>query len=185
MALTDLLTQIADSIRSKDGTTDPIVATDFPQRILDITSGGGINGFDVSQGSFVLSTDHALYVDGVENNFIFEHGLSVIPDAVIIFSFDGDYPKRELSTISIAYMLPLYDRKNYDVPIAHHSCIWRINGSANASSTLATGYDTEDIVSADYKNVIVGKNVLTTKDFIFPAGKQYVWLALAWKGESA
>ena len=41
MALTDFLTQIADSIRSKDGTTEPIVATDFPQRILDIPSGGG------------------------------------------------------------------------------------------------------------------------------------------------
>ena len=36
MALTDLFTQIANSIRSKDGTTDPILATDFPQRILDI-----------------------------------------------------------------------------------------------------------------------------------------------------
>ena len=41
MALTDFLTQIADSIRSKDGTTEPIIATDFPQRILDIPSGGG------------------------------------------------------------------------------------------------------------------------------------------------
>lgn len=36
MALTDLFTQIANSIRSKDGTTDPIKASDFPQRISDI-----------------------------------------------------------------------------------------------------------------------------------------------------
>lgn len=41
MALTEFLTQIANSIRSKDGTTEPIVANDFPQRILDIPSGGG------------------------------------------------------------------------------------------------------------------------------------------------
>lgn len=47
MALTDFLTQIADSIRSKDGTTDLIPATDFPQRILDIPSGG-----DSSNGLF-------------------------------------------------------------------------------------------------------------------------------------
>lgn len=40
MALTDFFTQIADSIRSKDGTTEPILATDFPQRIIDIPSGG-------------------------------------------------------------------------------------------------------------------------------------------------
>ena len=40
MALTDFLTQIADAIRSKDGTSDVIKATDFPQRILNIPSGG-------------------------------------------------------------------------------------------------------------------------------------------------
>lgn len=36
MALTDLFTQIANSIRSKDGSTDPIKAADFPKRISDI-----------------------------------------------------------------------------------------------------------------------------------------------------
>ena len=41
MSLTDFLKQIADSIRSKDGTTEPIPAMDFPQRILNIPSGSG------------------------------------------------------------------------------------------------------------------------------------------------
>ena len=49
MALTDFLTQIADSIRSKDGTTEPILATDFPQRIIEIPSGGSdIESCDIS-----------------------------------------------------------------------------------------------------------------------------------------
>lgn len=49
MALTDLLTQIADSIRSKDGTTEPILATDFPQRIMEIPSDGSdIESCDIS-----------------------------------------------------------------------------------------------------------------------------------------
>ena len=40
MALTDFFTKIADAIRQKDGTTEQIIASTFPQRILDIQSGG-------------------------------------------------------------------------------------------------------------------------------------------------
>ena len=62
MALTDFFTQIADSIRSKDGTTDAIKATDFPQRILDIPSGGSDLPFDITTGSFTLSEDYNIYM---------------------------------------------------------------------------------------------------------------------------
>lgn len=39
--LTELFTSIADSIRAKDGTSEPINAEDFPDRISAIPSGGG------------------------------------------------------------------------------------------------------------------------------------------------
>ena len=39
MALKPLFTDIADAIRDKDGTSAPINAVDFPQRILDIPTG--------------------------------------------------------------------------------------------------------------------------------------------------
>ena len=41
MSLTDFLTSLADSIRQKDGTAEPIPAQDMSQRVLDIPSGGG------------------------------------------------------------------------------------------------------------------------------------------------
>lgn len=44
MSLTTLFTDIADAIRSKDGTTDAIVATDFPAKIAAIPSGSGGGG---------------------------------------------------------------------------------------------------------------------------------------------
>lgn len=78
MALTDFLTQIADSIRSKDGTTDLIVATDFPQRILDIPSGGVSSDIRLATGTFTPSSD----VSNVE----IEHGLSVTPNFSIVFA---------------------------------------------------------------------------------------------------
>lgn len=42
MALTDLFSDIADAIREKDGTTDDIVASDFPDRIRAIQIGSGV-----------------------------------------------------------------------------------------------------------------------------------------------
>ncbi len=78
MALTDFLTQIADSIRSKDGTTEPIVATDFPQRILDIPSGGGSGLPDnVNSGTITLSGD--------AQSIVIEHNLGCVPLGVILF----------------------------------------------------------------------------------------------------
>ena len=78
MSLTDFFTQIANSIRSKDGTTDPILATDFPQRILDIPSGGVSSDIRLATGTFTPSAD----VSTVE----IEHGLSVTPNFSIVFA---------------------------------------------------------------------------------------------------
>ena len=80
MALTDFLTQIADSIRSKDGTTDTIKATDFPQRILDIPSGGG-SEIIKTNGSFTLSED--------SRQVTIEHNLGVIPNIINIYPSDN------------------------------------------------------------------------------------------------
>ena len=42
--ITALLGDVADAIREKDETTDPIVADTFPARIRAIPSGGGTDG---------------------------------------------------------------------------------------------------------------------------------------------
>ena len=86
MALTDFLTQIADSIRSKDGTTEPIVATDFPQRILDIPSGGG-SGLpsNIKTGTFTVAEDTA-------DTVTIAHGLgAVTPITVLIYPDNPEY----------------------------------------------------------------------------------------------
>jgi len=48
MSLTALFGNIADSIRSKKGTSAPIVATDFPSEILSIPTGGGASPLNES-----------------------------------------------------------------------------------------------------------------------------------------
>ena len=77
MALTDFFTQIADAIRQKDGTTQPIVATDFPQRIFDIRSGGGGLPSHIKTGTINLPEDSV--------SVTIEHGLGHVPSAIIFF----------------------------------------------------------------------------------------------------
>ena len=83
MALTDFLTQIADSIRSKDGTTEPIVATDFPQRILDIPSGGSELPSNIKMGTFTVAEDTI-------ETITIPHGLGTTPIHAFIFPDNAD-----------------------------------------------------------------------------------------------
>ena len=84
MALTDLLTQIADSIRSKDGTTEPIVALDFPQRILDIPSGGSVLPSNIKTGTFTVAED-------TSDTITIPHGCGSTPITVFIYPDNPDY----------------------------------------------------------------------------------------------
>lgn len=85
MALTDFLTQIADSIRSKDGTTEPIVAIDFPQRILNIPSGGGSDLPDsIKTGTFTVAED-------TFETITIPHGLGATPVIVLILPDNPEY----------------------------------------------------------------------------------------------
>ena len=48
------LTSIADAVRTKGGTTDPIVVSDIPTAIANIPSGGG---GDLPEEAFTISGD--------------------------------------------------------------------------------------------------------------------------------
>ena len=83
MALTDFLTQIANSIRSKDGTTEPILASEFPQRIMNISSGGLELPTSVKTGTFTVSqdsTDALVVAHGLTNFSII--GCVIFPDNI-------------------------------------------------------------------------------------------------------
>ena len=85
MALTDFLTQIADSIRSKDGTTEPILASEFPQRIMNIPSGGLELPPTVKTGTFTVSQDST-------DALVVPHGLTNFSSiACVIFPDNIEY----------------------------------------------------------------------------------------------
>ena len=84
MVLTDFLTQIANTIRSKDGTTEPILASEFPQRILNIPSGVELPT-SVKTGTFTVSQDSA-------DVLVVPHGLTNFsPITCVIFPDNIEY----------------------------------------------------------------------------------------------
>lgn len=106
MVLIDLLTQIANSIRNKDGTTEPIVATDFPQRILNIPSGS--SNIVLSHGTFTPAEN--------TNTVTVEHGLSTAPNFGIVFIIDNVSSVSNSGFSLIAVDIPLSGMyKHYEV----------------------------------------------------------------------
>ena len=92
MALVDFLRGIADAIRIKSGTEEAIVAKDFPQRILDIPSGGLPE--NIKTGTFTVAED-------TTETITIPHGLGT-DESVIVLIFP-DNP--EYSIGKIAYSI--------------------------------------------------------------------------------
>lgn len=149
MALTDFLTQIANSIRSKDGTTDLIVATDFPQRILDIPSGGG--DINLSYGTFIPTEN--------TKTVIVEHGLNIVPNFGIVFIIDDMKGVSNSGFNTMVADFPLSNMyKHYELRI-----IWGNMQLANNSIEQQFVYD----------DTAIAFNIL---DVPFWVGKNYMWI---------
>ena len=73
-SLSDLFTAIAGVIRDREGSTNSIVATDFPERIENLPSGGQSNGtFTLMfragvKVSYVDPTDGTVHVDTIPSS---------------------------------------------------------------------------------------------------------------------
>lgn len=174
MSLTDFLAQIADSIRSKDGTTDAIKATDFPQRILDIPSVVQ-SPYEVATGEFVLSEDHNLYVDNAENNFVLNHGIGKVPSLFFLY-LDEAESRLSTNTINSAFItMPI--RLMAAVELVKFRTISRINGSSNSTSVDNMTNVALAPIDIDEENVIIGKGI-TRANFIVRAGYTYRWIAI-------
>lgn len=151
MALTDFLKQIADSIRSKDGTTDMIVANDFPQRILAIPSGGSELPSNIKTGTFTVAEDTLEPVT-------IAHGLvSVTPILVYI---QPDNPEYVLGNIPYAIVGGV-DKSGEKVVTTN-------------LGKLAPKYNVFD-VSVDNTNIVITPS---TSSYKLIAGLNYRWLIL-------
>ena len=137
MALTDFLTQIADSIRSKDGTTEPIPAIDFPQRILDIPSGSAV---DFVFGTVTPTAD--------TQTIEIEHGLGHKPTLFCLYAIDGIQAINSSTCSCIRTDYGDLGSGCYSSARMYNGSIYQSYDSARTSTadeikcTFITGYDT-------------------------------------------
>lgn len=172
MALTDFLTQIADSIRSKDGTTEPIPAIDFPQRILDIPS-GGVTGYSISQGSFILESDHVLGNSSELIPFKIIHNLGKVPRVFFMFQTEIRSKQSVVGADMFRTLQSTVDSME-DMIVSH---IIKINGSTNNANVQWQVYpDEEDKLNA----IIIGGGTFSTnlKSYVIRSGCKYNWIAI-------
>lgn len=113
MALTDFLSDIADAIRTKEGTTEPITATDFRQRILNIP----VNKVSQSGLNFISC-------EKINDNWQFK----LITNSPTYNEYDGSIAQEALTTGDFS-----------DINIPHD---WSIYNSFNSASkaTYEGGY---------------------------------------------
>ena len=93
MVLTDYLGEIADAIRIKSGTDAAIAAKDFPQRILDIPSGG--LPVDIKTGTFTVAED-------TTETITIPHGLGT--DTSVIVLIFPDNPEYAIGKIAYSIL---------------------------------------------------------------------------------
>lgn len=164
MALTDYLGAIADAIRSKDGSTEAIPAKDFPQRILDIPSGGsggssGSSGSGGSGGSGDINLAFGRFTPAQNTTTVtVGHGLNVIPNFAVVYVTD------DISTLSVAGLSILVA----DLSVS--------NGYKHYETRKEWG-NIKSIVSNEQLFVYSATDVVfNLNDAPFWSGKNYTWI---------
>ena len=138
MDIISLLTQIADSIRSKDGTTELINAQDMPQRILDIPTSG--TTIDFKFGTVTLSAD--------TQTIEIEHGLGHKPTLFCLYAIGGiqDINSSTCSCIRNDYgdfgSGCYSSARMYNGSISQSYIDTRISTANETKCTFITGYNT-------------------------------------------
>lgn len=170
MTLTDLFTNIANAIRSKDGTTASIIANDFPDHILDIPSGGSELPLEIATGTFTLESDVSAYITGSgDYRFIIEHGMSVTPNAALI------YPESNLVVTEDGYLTNssfavAFKMQNIGNVGRTYNSTGGVSGVSNYN-TLVSDWNYVEFTSSQ---ILFGSNSSGT---ILRAGCAYRWIA--------
>lgn len=147
MALSDFLAGIADAIRSKDGTTDPIPAADFAARIGAISGGGGGGGVNTCTVRFVPYSASSSWETINPATFYGGYYYTKCVDGVIsaeavISEITSDF---DITIENVVCGSFLYFSSNAD---------YLVEDNANGASSLNTVFDCNTFVASNEPNAV-------------------------------
>ena len=149
MALTDFLEGIASAIRTKDGTTAPIPANEFVQRILTLPASGSSVPSGMAVGSFTLSED--------STTVSIEHNIGAVPKYAFLCTLEQE--PMNYSMIALAKQMT---GNLADWNIRYVNDAYAVNAyNANAAFTDST----ESVITAQAVNT----------NYYFRSGYTYLW----------
>lgn len=185
------LSNVADAIRTKEGTQDLIQVADFPRKILDLPS--IVLPFAIDYGEFELNEDLMIAkYDGTElfnNPFVIEHNLGVRPEFFLFWIDKNNLSSNlKINTIDYAYCLkrPQSNMITGDYAYAWSTGIRISNGTTNSTGTDSFIRDIDfvedsSIVYADDTVIKLADSPPTTsirREYFLRSGITYKWIAI-------
>ncbi len=174
MALTDKLTAIANAIREKGGTSEPLTLDQMAAAITAIEAGGGVA---ITSGSFTLSADSAKRYD-------VQHGLGTVPKVILCWVSDYEVSAGYLTLGVGAYFggvdvnAPVYAKTasttgNYCYPGESYAppITARITGKTSQYGVFYQANDNFFSIGDDNQNT-------SPPIFKLHSGKTYIWVCI-------
>ena len=155
-------TDIANAIRGKNGTEIQYKPSEMAAAITAI-SGGGEEGLQILNGSFIPSEDTKEYT--------VEHNLGKIPRIVCFFLSDSDLVERDVPTF----------RFNLGCDFLENGKVFNLTVSPGSSNPIQFnresfyGYPSNSLFAATTSAVRFGGSGVSSLYYMFKAGVEYQW----------
>lgn len=119
MSLQQTLTGLADAIRSKTGTTDPMTLAGMITAVQGIETGGGLP-------SGIRKLDYGTFIPATSTVYAYTHkiyhGLGEVPDFAVIFRSDKNSNHVGNPLVNVIAMIHLHTYASTGVPLIQTYC---------------------------------------------------------------
>ena len=172
MALTDKLTNIANAIRSKSGSTGSLTLDQMPMAIQNIPSGGLPEGFEM--GEFTPTED----ITGSPSYKIY-HSLERVPNIVAIYADTADLIPVGIDDMTPWMFLGMYTLgQEYKEDLDLYGSVTDFIRGAYSTGRQLKNANSVSVPTGALTNTFF--EIPFSRDIVYKANQKYKWLAMTY-----